>query len=49
MRATKKGVHLATSVTNTQQRGLGAKKKNPELLGGKKSIEDSPRPSPITM
>ena len=50
MRATKKGVHLATSVTNTQQRGLGAKKKNPEVIAwGKKSIEDSPRPSPLTM
>lgn len=49
MQATKKGVHLATSVKNTQQQGLGAKK-NPEVIGwGKKYIEDSPRPSPITM
>ena len=38
MRATKKGVHLATSVTNTQQRGLGAKKKNPEVIAWGKKI-----------
>ena len=38
MRATKKGVHLATSVTNTQQRGLGAKKKNPEVIAWGKNL-----------
>ena len=36
MQATKKGVHLATSVKNTQQQGLGAKKKSWSNWLGKK-------------
>ena len=36
MQATKKGVHLSTSVKNTQQQGLGAKKKSWSNWLGKK-------------